>query len=261
MGHAGCEQHGDLYIGGLDFAGSSTTTFFCAKSTNAKNGAVTPTFTTFNVPMAGSLGFSVTGSPNPGGLLGQANLCVDRSGGPRNGWVYMLCSVDPAGTDPCDVYFNRSVDGGQTWLASPIRVNNDAAGANRWQWFGTMSVAPNGRIDVVWNDTRESLNANLSRLYYAFSDDGGATWQGNIALGPQFNSSVGYPQQNKIGDYYDMTSDRVGAFLAYAATYNQRTGCLLPAHQRLRLQRQRRGRRDRPGNGRAARLQRQRCAG
>ncbi len=211
---------GDLYVGGLDFAGSSTTTFFCAKSTNAKNAAVTPTFTTFNVPMGGSIGFNVTGSPNPGGLLGQASLCVDRSGGARDGWVYMLCSVNPAGTDPCDVYFNRSTDGGQTWLAAPIRVNNDAAGTGHWQWFGTMSVAPTGRIDVVWNDTRESLNAALSRLYYASSDDGGTTWQGNTPIGPQFNSTVGYPQQNKIGDYYDLVSDKVGAFLAYSATYN-----------------------------------------
>ena len=211
---------GDLFVGGIDFAGSSTTTFYCARSTNARNSAVTPTFTTFNVPMNGSIGFSVSPGPNPGGLLGQASIDVDRSGGPRNGWVYMLCSVNPPGADPVDVYFNRSTDGGQTWLATPIRVNSDPTGANNWNWFGTMSVAPNGRIDAIWNDTRESLNPTLSRLYYAFSNDGGTTWQGNTPLGPQFNSNVGWPQQNKIGDYYDMVSDRVGAFVAYAATYN-----------------------------------------
>ena len=132
----------------------------------------------------------------------------------------MLCSVKPSGADPCDVMFQRSTDGGVTWLPAPIRVNNDPQGANNWNWFGTMSVAPNGRIDVVWNDTRESLNATLSRTYYAYSNDGGNTWLGNTPITAQWNSTVGFPNQNKIGDYYDMWSDRVGAFLAMSATLN-----------------------------------------
>ncbi len=37
---------------------------------------------------------------------------------------------------------------------------------------------------------------------------------------PVFDSFVGWPQQNKLGDYYDTISDRVGADLAYAATFN-----------------------------------------
>jgi hypothetical protein len=114
--------------------------------------------------------------------------------------------------------FNRSTDGGQTWMATPVRINNGPAGT--WEWFATMSVAPNGRIDVIWNDTRESGIPTRPRLYYASSSDGGTTWQGNVPLGPQWDASLGYPQQNKIGDYYDIVSDRVGAFVAYAATYN-----------------------------------------
>jgi hypothetical protein len=209
---------GDLYIGGIPFAGSSATTFLVARSTNARNSAVTPFFQTFNVPMGGSIGFSVANGPNPGGLLGQAWIGVDTSGGPRNGWVYLLASVVTTSGDPCDVMFNRSTDGGQTWLSTPIRVNNDAPG--NWQWFGTLGVAPNGRLDVVWNDTRESGQASLSRPYYAFSNDGGTTWQGNTPVGAEFNSLVGFPNQNKIGDYSDIVSDRVGAFVTYSATYN-----------------------------------------
>jgi hypothetical protein len=30
---------------------------------------------------------------------------------------------------------------------------------------------------------------------------------------------LGYPNQNKIGDYYDMISDNTGAHVAYAATF------------------------------------------
>ncbi len=212
---------GDLFVGGIPTAGSATTSFRCARSSNARNSALTPTFTTFTVPFGGQIGFNLASSPNPGGLLGQVSVAVDRSGGPRNGWVYMLCSVVPTGgLDACDVYFQRSTDNGATWLAAPIRVNNDAPSLNAYQWFGTMSVAPDGRIDAIWNDTRESQQPNLSRVYYATSSDGGTTWTGNTPVSPQFDSYLGFPQQNKIGDYSHMISDRVGASAVIAATFN-----------------------------------------
>ncbi len=62
---------------------------------------------------------------------------------------------NPAGTDPLDVHFARSTDGGVT-LGPWVRVNDDPSAPNNWQWFATMSVAPNGRIDAVWNDTRDT---------------------------------------------------------------------------------------------------------
>jgi hypothetical protein len=55
---------------------------------------------------------------------------------------------------------------------------------------------------------------------YVTSGDGGVTWSAPAAMGPLFNSTVGWPNQNKMGDYYDMESDLLGASLAYAATYN-----------------------------------------
>ena len=115
--------------------------------------------------------------------------------------------------------FARSEDGGLTWSA-PIRVNDDSSQTNAWQWFGTMSVAPNGRIDAIWNDTRNTNQANLSELYYAYSLDAGETWSINVPASPVFDSHVGWPQQNKLGDYYDMISDNAAANLAYAATFN-----------------------------------------
>jgi len=106
-----------------------------------------------------------------------------------------------------------------TW-SNPVRVNDDPNNNGAYQWFGTMSVAPNGRIDVIWNDTRNSGQANMSELFYSSSTDGGVTWSANTQLSPVFNSWIGWPQQNKIGDYYDMISDDVGANLAWAATFN-----------------------------------------
>jgi hypothetical protein len=116
------------------------------------------------------------------------------------------------------VHFIRSTDGGQTWTA-PVRINDDASTSN-WQWFGAVSTGPRGRIDVAWYDTRGSGQSSVSQLYYAYSWDQGLTWSRNVPASPSFNSLVGQPNQNKIGDYLDIRSDIHGAHVAYSATFN-----------------------------------------
>jgi len=152
-------------------------------------------------------------------LLGQTIIGVDTSGGPNDGNIYLLCSVvRNSNSDPADVMFARSTDGGVTW-SSPVRINDDA-GTSAYQWFGTMSVAPDGRIDVVWLDTRDNPGTYLSALYYSKSTDGGVTWSPNERLSDFFDPHLGWPQQDKMGDYFDMVSDYYGARLAWAATFN-----------------------------------------
>jgi hypothetical protein len=99
-------------------------------------------------------------------------------------------------------------------------VNDDPENNGAYQWFGTMSVAPNGRIDAIWNDTRNSPTMTFSQVYYSYSYDAGRTWTRNIPVSPFYAHGIGYPNQNKIGDYYHMISDDDGAALAYAATFN-----------------------------------------
>lgn len=212
------DADGNLYLVGV--RPSDFSQFLIVRSSNAKDPAATVAFEWGRpVLMGGAMRIGSTGTPNPAGLLGQAWVAVDRSGGPHHGNIYLLCSVDPPGADPLDVHFVRSTDGGATFSA-PLRINDDAAGSTGWNWFGTMSVAPNGRIDVVWNDNRDSGKASVSALYYSYSTDGGATWSVNEQLSPSFDSYLGWPNQQKIGDYYDMVSDEVGVSLAWAATLN-----------------------------------------
>ena len=203
---------GTLYLCGTTGPGG---TIYVSRSLNAKNSAVTPTFTTNIVNLGGTIQM---GGPNPQGLLGQLWIGVDRSAGPRSGWVYVLASVKTA-TDPLDVMFIRSTDGGQTW-STPVRVNDDPSGNNAWQWFATMSVAPDGRIEAVWNDSRTTGNSSMTALFYSYSIDGGVTWSANEQASPVWDSQVGWPNQSKIGDYYHMVSDMTGADLAWAATFN-----------------------------------------
>ena len=210
------DTNGNLFIGGVN---TNTNQVWCIRSTNAKNGAVTPTFDQSTaVNIGGTFGFSQ--SINPEGLVGQLFLAVDRSGTATNNNIYMLASVRQTGaTNGADVMFVRSTNGGSTFSA-PKKINDDPVNQNKWHWMGTLSVAPNGRIDSVWLDTRNAANNTDSQLFYSYSTDGGVTWAPNVSVSNSFNPFLGYPQQNKMGDYMTMVSDNTGANVAYAATFN-----------------------------------------
>ena len=181
--------------------------------------AVVESTTTTGVRLGG---FSGLESVNPGGLIGQGNVSSDHSGGPTNGNIYVLGTGDYDASNGFDynVAFARSTDTNLTYSA-PVFVHSVTVGH---QWFGTMSVAPNGRIDVVWNDTRndpvDPWNPTTSELFYTCSLDAGETWLPEIPVSPPFEHLLGFPRQNKLGDYYDAHSDAVGMDVAYAATFN-----------------------------------------
>ncbi len=210
------DSNGNLFIGGVNLA---TGQIWCVRSTNAKNGAVVPSFDQSTpVNLGGEIVFGE--SINPVGLVGQVFLAVDRSGTSTNNNVYMLASVQPTGfATGSDVMFVRSTDGGRTFSA-PRRINDDPINHAKWHWFGALSVAPNGRIDVAWYDSRSAANNTTSQLFYSYSLDGGNTWSPNVALSIPFNPFIGYPNQQKIGDYITVVSDDASANIAYAATFN-----------------------------------------
>ena len=103
---------------------------------------------------------------------------------------------------------------------TPHRINDDPINHSKYHWFGTIGVAPNGRIDSVWMDTRNAANNTDSQLVYSYSTDGGVTWSPNVAVSQSFTPLAGWPNQNKIGDYITIVSDNTGGDVAYSATYN-----------------------------------------
>jgi len=215
------DTNGNVFVGGEGFS-----QFFCERSSNAQIAGQTPTFDRSTaVNMGGDIG---GGGINPAGLDGQLFLAIDRSGGPTNNNIYMLASVVPPGRSTTDVMFVRSTDGGQTFSA-PLRVNDDPVNPSKWHWFGTFSVAPNGRLDAVWYDTRNAANNTDSQLFYSWSTDGGVTWSANVAVSNAFNPFEGYPNQSKIGDYIKTSITCV--YLHQAEVHRRR---------RLQLHRQRR---------------------
>ena len=166
------DSNGNLFLGGV---GGFSSPFYCERSTNAKNGTATPTFdqsTTVN--LGGDIDFSDT--INPEGLAGQLFLYVDRSGTATNNNIYMAACVQPFGfSTGTDFMFVRSTNGG-TSFSAPVKINDDPVNHAKWHWMGTFGVAPNGRIDAVWLDSRNAANNQDSQLFYSYSTDAGATW-------------------------------------------------------------------------------------
>lgn len=135
---------------------------------------------------------------------------VDRSNGPRRGWIYVVTpELDVPSTGQADVYLRRSTDGGTTW-SSAIRVNGPDVAANKWQWMASIAVDQvTGGITVGYHskDTTGSVYADsLFNRYAAFSNDGGNTWENFVVsdvrspLRPQGTPNT---NANYNGDYYE----------------------------------------------------------
>ena len=89
------------------------------------------------------------------------------------------------GADRTEIFLRASLDGGRTW--GPRRTVNDDAGKGANHSLPGIAIAPNGRLDVAWNDSRNnprpanspSRERGLLDVYYASSSDQGQTFTRN----------------------------------------------------------------------------------
>jgi len=156
----GDDVTGDVYIAGMDEGGGSfphndTNYFF--KSTDG--GA------TFNQTFVG------TPFPGPGvTAVGYFAQIFSANGGywrhegwgepgAHNGNVHYVYDQHGTGSDPADVYYIRSTDGGVTFSA-PFKLNTDAT--TRPQWQPNLSVSPAGTLFATWYDARETAGPDCS---------------------------------------------------------------------------------------------------
>ena len=113
--------------------------------------------------------------PRPG-------LAWDRTGGPHNGRVYLVYTLEQRNeSDNTDIYVRYSDDNGATWSAG-VRVNDDST-ANS-QFLPKISLDPTtGNIAVVWYDARndrgtggpgdtDGIPNDDAQFWGAFSTDG-----------------------------------------------------------------------------------------
>ncbi|MDP1848109.1 MAG: cell wall-binding repeat-containing protein [Solirubrobacteraceae bacterium] len=190
---------------------------------------------------AGVRGFVYTGPVTP--PYGSTPTTFDAStfprlaADPRTGNVYLVYGNGERPTTPgtvraadhfihkdMDVYFQRSTDGGSTW-SEATRLNGQAP--IQYEITQTrhpnMSVAPNGRLDVVWQDRRhwylgpaketgttgvcththvECDEARIGDTYYRSSANGGASFSRERRINDHhINNDVGYDY--RFGAYWD----------------------------------------------------------
>jgi hypothetical protein len=93
-------------------------------------------------------------------------------------------SDQPALSNHSTVFYLRSTDGGKTWSDDKVLPDDDPKLLNG-KYIPNMSIAPNGRVDVAWWDTRDDPGIRANDVYYTYSTDNGETWAKNIRITDQ----------------------------------------------------------------------------
>jgi Bacterial Ig-like domain len=122
-----------------------------------------------------------------------------------NDVVHLVYAQHGDGSDPGDVYYIRSTDGGATFSA-PLKLNTDAT--TRPQWQPNLSVSPAGTLLATWYDARESAgctkgdeNVPCYRMWSRKSNDNGVTWLPDDMLSDVVSPLPGQSDGNIVAGY------------------------------------------------------------
>ena len=200
--------NGTLYIAGMDEGGGGfphDDTNLIFKSTDG----------------GASWSNTYTGSPFPGpgvcssgyfaGMF-STNGCYWRHEGwgepaAFNNIVHLVYAQHGAGSDPGDVFYIRSTDGGVTFGA-PFQLNTDAT--TRPQWQPNLSVSPTGTLLATWYDARESTDADCGygnpaspcyRMWSRKSNDNGLSWLPDDTFSDVVSPLPAQNDPNIVGSY------------------------------------------------------------
>jgi hypothetical protein len=129
----------------------------------------------------------------PSSIQGFPFICCDYSNRPTRGNVYVIW--DDAHNGTADVWVQRSTNGGISWLAAPVRVNDVTTNSQMWP---VIQCDTNGFLYAMYYDNR--VNTSSWNSYVAYSTDQGNTWVNQQLSDSSFamtttNSDVRY------GDY------------------------------------------------------------
>src|SRR6266568_8186663 len=140
----------------------------------------------------------------------EPGLAWDRSGGPHNGRVYLVYTLEQKNeSDNTDIFVRYSDDAGATWSA-PVRVNDDSTVNS--QFLPKISLDPTtGHIAVVWYDARNDVGTggtgdtdgvpnDDAQFWGAFSNDG-QTFTSNVQISAGTSNSQDAHNGIDYGDY------------------------------------------------------------
>ncbi len=80
-----------------------------------------------------------------------------------------------------DIYYYRSTDGGGTW-SERKNVTDDDPSQMFGQFYPTIGVAPDNRVEIAFWDTRNDPGYRSNDVYMVTSRDNGQTWGPNIRV-------------------------------------------------------------------------------
>lgn len=123
----------------------------------------------------------------------------DLSNSAWHGTIYLNWSDQRNGLQNTDIFFAKSIDGGDTW-SDPVKVNDDFTQTN--QFLTWMDVdQTNGAIYVVFYDRRYHTGESTD-VFLAYSHDGGTTFT-NVKIS---DSSFIPNPSTFLGDYTNISA-------------------------------------------------------
>ncbi|HLE48157.1 MAG TPA: sialidase family protein, partial [Candidatus Thermoplasmatota archaeon] len=139
-----------------------------------------------------------------------------------SGSIYITWFDYATGDGEVRVAYSRDV--GATW-AECARPADDDPALKADQFYPTLSVGPDGTVDLSWWDRRDDPNNHLFHVYYTYSKDGCRTWAPNLRVTDVPSDEQYSRHQNGmifLGDYRDQDSSMLGAHLVWVDTRNQK---------------------------------------
>lgn len=150
-------------------------------------------------------------------MNGFPRIDVDRTCGPRRGWIYVVTaekSFSPA-VGVSDIVLMRSTNDGSSFARIKVNQNTDA---NEYDYCPAVRVDEQGNVHVCYYSTRNSSANDSAEIYMSSSTDGGVTFTDVKISDHKFKPkpisglAAGYQ-----GDYIGITSGTNGKIWPYWA--------------------------------------------
>jgi hypothetical protein len=160
-------------------------------------------------------------------LLSKSNIRVnsiprfdiDKSGGSRNGWIYMVSAEKGSGADSSDIILHSSSNNGVNW-SDGIRVNQDLHNNGKTQYCPAVCVDSTGAINVLYYDDRNT-SSDSSEVMLSRSKNGGTSWTEFIVSSHRFKPKpIAGTVSNYQGDFITIISSGNNLFTYWMDDYS-----------------------------------------